>query len=181
MIWLPKEVVKPTSDENILLIDTLPSQVFPFSGGDNPEIQGKGSMSVTYDESGTINYKLDYSLPKHGDTFAGVAVLFPPMNVALYEYIEVALVFSNTKVCCALKLVDKSGNQVEFLLGDSPRPNTGITIAIDGDRQIIKIPLRGNFNGVNLEQIREISFISYSTLATGDHSFTVSRIKFLKK
>jgi hypothetical protein len=168
--------VTPTPDMNVLLIDDIPSEVFPFSDGVGPQT----SMSATYDESGTINYKLDYSLPVQGDTFAGIAMRFPPMNIATYEYIEVAVVFSNT-ACCYLKLADQTGKQAEFLLEGSPPPNTRVTIVIDGDRRIIRIPLREHFGGVNLGQIREISFISYSTLATGGHSFTVSRMKLLKQ
>jgi len=174
--------VMPTPDENILLLDSsIPSQVFPFSGGNDPQIQSQGRMLITYEESGTINYKLDYSLPEQGYTWAGIAIQFSPMNLAKYEYIQLELKSSNIKACCELKLADKSDNNVYFLLGDSPRLNSGVVITVDEDRLVIKIPLRGNFDGVNLEQIREVSFISNSNLATGNHNFTVSRIKFLKK
>ncbi|MBE7550532.1 MAG: hypothetical protein HS126_05605 [Anaerolineales bacterium] len=128
--------VTPIPDENVLRIDTIPLQVSPFWGGSDSQIQGWGSMSLTYDDTGNVNYTLKYSLPppEQGYTWAGIAWQFLPINFAKYEYIEVALEFSDPQDRCGIKLVDKSDNTVFLVLGGVPPPNSGIIITIDGDR-----------------------------------------------
>jgi len=140
-------------------------------------------MSISYDEDREINYTLDYSLPapEQGFTWAGIAMQFSqPANLAQYKYIEVAITFSDIDARCEIKFVDKADNRAYFRLGDAPRSNTGVVVTVDGDRQVIQIPLRGNFDSVNLEQVKEIGFAVSSNLGSGNHYFILSRIKFLK-
>ena len=172
-----------SSDEGIFLINTVPVQIFPYEGGTEPEVQGYGVMSVSYDEEGEISYILNYSLPpaEQGFTWAGIAMQFgEPIGVAQYTYIEIAIQYSDADARCEVKFVDKSENTAYFRLTDISRPNTGVTVKVDGDKQAIKIPLRQNFNNINLEQVKEIGFDVSSNLGTGKHYFIVSLIKFLK-
>ena len=176
--------ITPSPDERVLRMDSIPSRVFPYAGGTDSQIQGSGLMSISYDDEGEINFTLDYSLPASIPgkfTWAGIAIQFQPMSLAKYQYIEVAIKFSDSQTRCEIKFVDKSDNTAYFRLGGEPSPNSGVVMTIDGDRQIIRVPLRGNFDSVNLEQIREVSFSTSDNLGTGNHSFTVSRIKFIIK
>jgi hypothetical protein len=179
-------VLSPTSSssgENIFLINTIPVKIFPYAGGNDAQVQGHGVMSVNYDEKGEISYTLDYSLPatEQGFTWAGIAVQFTqPTSLAQYTYIELAIKYSDVNQQCEVKFGDKSENTAYFRLGDISRPNTGVALKVDGDRQVIKIPLHGNFDSINLEQVKEVAFVVSSNFSTGTHYFIVSRIKFLK-
>ena len=179
-------VLSPTvdsSDEDIFLINTVPVQIFPYVGGAESQVQGYGVMSANYDEEGEISYTLNYSLPpaEDGFTWAGITMKFgEPISVAPYTYIEIAIQYSDVDARCEVKFVDKSENTAYFRLTDISRPNTGVIVKMDGDRQVIKIPLHENFDNINLEQVKEVGFDVSSNLGTGKHYFVVSRIKFLK-
>lgn len=169
------------TDGKALEMKAVSSTVFPFAGGDNPQVQGTAKMSVLYDEDAEPNYVLDYSLPALSDwTWAGIGIQFDPLNIAEHNYLELTIQFIDPQTQCQIKHVDASGDSSYFSLGSGLKPNSNVAITVDGDRQNVRIPLRGNFDDVNLEQITELTFITDSNLATGDHSYTVSRIRFVK-
>lgn len=135
--------------------------MFPFAGGDDPKVQGSGIMTISYDEHGQIMYTLDYSLPALalGFTWAGFAMRFDqPIDSAKFDFIELAVRFSDPGDQCELKPADNSNNFATFALGGPLAPGSGVTVTTEGDSQLVKIPLRGIFDSVNLEQIKEIVF-----------------------
>jgi len=169
--------VSSSIDKNISL------HVFPYEGNRDTELQGYSDLAIRYDD-GEINYIFDFTLPvpETGYTWAGIAMrLDEPVNLAQYEYLEVAVQFSDVNARCQLTLADKFDHTVYFLLEPLPSSKPGVVTTVDGDRQIVRIPLRGYLDSINLEQVKEFGIIADSSYVSGKHQITLSRIKFLKQ
>ena len=181
---IPTVNVTPTSqttqatNQYVFLDNSAPVSVFSYQGGNDSQVQGRGTLIVRYDENGEIGYTLDYELPEP-ETWAGIAIKFDqPTNLAQYNYIKVVITFSDPIARCEVKFVDREKNDI-LSLKEAETLGTGVDIDTDGGRQVITIPLRENFD-VNFEQITEISFIVNSDLGSGTQNFTIFNIEFLK-
>ncbi len=174
------ELIKSFSNDSVLQMDSV-SRVFAYSGGDTNDTQGIGRISVVYDDKRNRSYKLDYSLPDKGSSYSGIAFQFDnTVNLTAYESVEITIEFSEG-ADCDFKIEDDNNNidPVYFRIGGGIRPGTGMTIAEQENKQrVIKIPIKGNLDKVNLTRVTEISLVVSSNFNTGKHSFTVSNIRF---
>jgi hypothetical protein len=173
--------VTPTPDLNILQLDTIPSRSFVFTGGNDPLFQGSGNLSINHVDTSTKQYILNYSLPEKGFTWAGYATIYEELvNFSPYSVLEVKIQNSDNSAGIQIKLVDGTKDAVYLDVTNPPKADTRINIVAQNGLQQIRVPLRGNFDRLNLEQIRELSFIMNSYLGKGDHSLTISNVRLIK-
>jgi hypothetical protein len=174
------QVLTPTPDPNILPLDTISSRSFAFAGGSDPQFQGEANLSVKYD-NGMRKYILDYSLPDDGYTWAGYAIYYEkPVNFSSYLTLDVDIQDLDKATGFQVKVADESGNQTYLDVTIPPKSETRIYIEIIGDDRSFKIPLRGNFDNINLEQVKEVSFIVNSELVKGRGSMEIGNIRLRK-
>jgi hypothetical protein len=173
--------ITPTPDEKILLLDSLPARMFAFFGGEDPEFQGYGYFSVHHTDSLAKEYILRYSLPEQGFTWAGISNQFnTTINFYPYSMIEVKAKPSNPGDSFQVKLVDKSEDAVYLNITNPPTNESGVSIIAQDGGILVQIPLRGNFDKLNLEQITEIGLVTHSQVAKGDGTFSFSGLKLTK-
>jgi hypothetical protein len=175
--------VTPTPDPNILRLDTISARSFAFTGSSEPLLQEKaqGHLAVNHIDADTKEYVLDYSLSDEGFMWAGYATVYEePVDFSPYSLLELIIRKSDGSAGFQIKMVDGTGDIVYLDVHNSPGGDTGIHIEAQAGAQRITVPLRGPFDGVNREQVKELSFIINSDLGTGDHRLTVSNVRLIK-
>jgi hypothetical protein len=150
-----------------------------YEGVDDSQVgQGTGRLIVTsglLDGEFNTSYKLYYDLPKDGNAYAGAALWFPePQDLSEYNNIELTLSFGDDQARFKLFIKDSFGGEGSVVLGDSK------IVSARMEEQTISIPLKTYFPSVARKFVKEIDLDANADTGRGNHSFTVSGIKFRK-
>jgi hypothetical protein len=168
-------------EDGTLRLESMPLVAFSYGGESDPAV-GKGwsRLFIVYDKASTPGYRLDYTLPNDGYGYAGLAFKFSKsQNLSGYKFLEVALKFNDEQTRCelALKDISKKTNYVPVGIGVSLEK--GATVTADEDRLIFRIPLDTGFK-IAQEAVDEMGVLCDTDSSRGNHSFTVSEIKFIQ-
>ena len=97
-----------------------------------------------------------------------------------YRFIEITIDFKDDQTLCKLWIKDIAGRGNYVLIGGAVPPSGSVIVSTEGRAQTIRIPLEISFDSANLKAVRELNFAVDSEISQGGHSFTVSRITFVK-
>jgi len=160
--------------QDILKLDDLPFLAFSYGlGNDFIDPQHFSYLSVIND-SNSIIYRLNFSMPLQGDAAAGTAfALSRTIDLTNYSYIELAARFQNSQ--CDLYLEDPSGNGAYVTISDVA-PASIEAIFADGYWQF-RIPLT-NYNAIDLSKVAEVG--CNALRCEGQCMFEVGEIQFSK-
>jgi hypothetical protein len=168
-------------DDNILLIESMPSSVIAYQGRDEDGGLGASWLSIEYTEGNNTIYKFQYSLPDEKYGYAGFLYEFSkPQDLSGYKFIEATIDFGEQAVC-DLWIIDNDGGKQKAHLGDGVAYSGDITTNTAGKTQTIRIPLHTNFGSIRLDVIKQIEFSVDTNLSPGYHHFTVEGISFIKR
>ena len=160
-----EETPPPQTD---VAVESMPVHIFAFAGNNNPD-GGWSVLDIFYEDDSKPIYKFTYSLPTDGTSgYAGLAFKFEQeADLSEFESISFLLrIPPDEEVDLLIK--DISGQELRYRLRGGPQDETEMDIAFS------------NFNDINLKAVREVMFFVDSGLITGDHSFFVKDIKFLR-
>jgi hypothetical protein len=170
----------PTIERKEFHIESMPLRAFAYSGESDPAVgKGRGWLSIVYDKASVPGYRLDYTLPDDGYGYAGLAFKFSEsQNLSGYKFVEVTLKLEDKHIRCELALKDLSAKADYVPIGAGVSLVKGATVAADGDQLVFKISLETGFN-IAREAVAEMGVSCDTEFSRGNHSFTISEVKFL--
>jgi len=148
-------------------IESMPVHIFAFAGNNNPD-GGWGTLDV-YFQDDLPAYNLTYSLPTDGTNgYAGLTFKFEE-GADLSEFESVSFLLTippNKEVDLLVK--DIAGKELRYRVRGGPQTETKLDVALS------------NFKNVNLKAVREVMFFVDTGFISGNHSFSVKEMKFLR-
>ncbi len=171
-------------NDDILSIESLPSYVIAYGGEDNLDDTSEGTaiLTIIYGEDMGTGYIVDYYLPDASDGYAGLAYKFlEPQDFSDYKFVEIKIDFGDERAGCDFYMKDISNKSDSVRLSNTIQSNTEMNVDIFGTTQLVTIPLSSSFDNINLSVIHDIGCNTYTSISTGNHTFIISGIKFLKK
>lgn len=175
--------VAPSSDSNILSINSLPVTVYSWF---SPEVITETravSLSIVNAYELTRTYQLEYTFPATSTQIlrAGVAFKFTSdQDLTAYKSIRVKVAFDAKETRCSFDLRDKWETLNSVMLGFGEIRNSDISIAIEGETQVITIPLDTYYPRVNRRFVRDMGCAVSTEITQGKHWFIIKEIAFIK-
>jgi hypothetical protein len=163
------------TDSNILTIEQLPYNIYPFDGQSDEDPAccfGRAYLQIDNSSPKDLAYGLNYFLDGDATKFgyAGFAFVFTTsQNLSTYESIRFTIIFGDQSNKADINFQDITKLKVPYhITGNGQSENKFI------------VPL-SQFGKIDLKAIRSIGFQVDSSVANGNHTFYVKDIQLIKK
>jgi hypothetical protein len=179
-------VSTPTVDNRVMDIEKVSMNVEAFLYPTNLDSKKYSSrLNIISDEFGDISYRNTFYFPGNSEPDAGAGIVFTfneekGIDLSDYEFIEFTISFRGTlPQNCQLYFSDD--RFIQSVPCKSPfTEGTGIIGTIDGEYQVVKVPLNKNFDPVNLRITRKVYFLVNPPSSEGVITYDVKNIRLVK-
>lgn len=162
--------VTPTSDDQILAVESIPATVSAYLDNDTDPAQSSALEIINGNGSG-VTYQHRYSFPDNAVGYAGINFQFDTLqDFSTYNVIEMTIAIDGTPEGCDLYFHDATGN----------RYPVSCQARFFADKQTITIPLQ-NYAEVNMKAIRNIYILIHPSASKGEVKVALWNLRFIRQ